>query len=271
MNNRFPTEWGNEGLNEALRISVSLTAKHQSQTALKRYLNVLMKHTQTEPDIPIIFEDNHLLVIDKPHNLLSQADRTGDADALSLCRNYLKWKYNKSGDAYIGLVHRLDRPAGGLMLFAKTSKAAKRLSKQLRNRTIQKTYWAVVYGKPPENCFLTHYLLKNKDTNIVEAVTPGNPKAKKAVLSFQLLEPAGDLNLLSVHLQTGRPHQIRVQLSVEGYPIWGDYKYGIQQPDGRTMALKAVELVFDHPVSHEEMRFILPPPVTGPWTQFEAI
>lgn len=228
-----------------------------------------MKYTQTNPDIPIVFEDNHLLVIDKPHNLLSQEDHTGDPDVLTLCKAYLKKEHNKSGNVYMGLVHRLDRPVGGLMLLAKTSKAAQRLSQQMRDRLIQKTYWAITHGKPPANGVLTHYLLKNRQTNVVETVSATNKHGKKAILSFSKLRETDDLNLLSVHLQTGRPHQIRVQLSAEGYPIWGDYKYGIQnKPDGRTIALRAVELVFEHPTTKEEMRFELPPPDAEPWKKF---
>jgi 23S rRNA pseudouridine1911/1915/1917 synthase len=117
---------------------------------------------------------------------------------------------------------------------------------------------------------LTHYLLKNRESNIVKAVTGDQKKAKKAILSFSKLEEADQLQLLSIHLQTGRPHQIRVQLSTEGYPIWGDYKYGLNQPDGREIALKAVELIFEHPVKKEEMRFELPPPKVEPWSRFST-
>lgn len=229
-----------------------------------------MKHTRTNPDITIVYEDNHLLVINKPHDLLSQEDQTGDPDVLTLCKEYLKREQNKSGNVYLGLVHRLDRPAGGLMLLAKTSKAAGRLSKQIRDRTIRKTYHAVVHGDPPVNGMLSHHLLKNRDTNIVEVASADAPKTKEAILSFQKLEQAGGLALLSIHLQTGRPHQIRVQMAEEGYPVWGDYKYGLRQPDGRTMALIAVELVLMHPVRKEEIRFELPAPPVEPWTNFAA-
>lgn len=226
-------------------------------------------YTNTTPDIPIVFEDNHLLIIDKPHELLSQEDHTGDPDVVNLCKEYLKREYNKSGSAYLGLVHRLDRPVGGLMLLAKTSKAAGRLSDQLRDRTVQKTYHAVVQGKPPANKFLTHHLIKNRNRNRVTTTSSNNSEGKKAILSFQRLDQQGDLALLAVHLQTGRPHQIRVQLAEEGYPIWGDYKYGLQQPDGRTMALRAVELIFEHPIKKEEISFELPVPNGEPWNHFK--
>lgn len=231
-----------------------------------------MKHTQTDPNIRIIHEDRHLLVIDKPHNVLSQKDHTGDPDVLNLCKSYLGTKQNKSGSIYLGLVHRLDRPVGGLMLLAKSSKAAGGLAGQMRDRLIQKTYWAITYGDPPANGVLTHHLLKNRQTNVVETASGDNKKAKKAILSFARLQQADKLNLLSLHLQTGRPHQIRVQLSAEGYPVWGDYKYGLpDQPDGRTIALRATELIFDHPVSAEQMRFELPPPDKEPWNRFPAL
>lgn len=227
-----------------------------------------MNYTQTHPDIPIIFEDDQLLIIDKPANLLSQKDRTGDPDVLTLCKEYLA-QSNRGKIPYLGLVHRLDRPVSGLMLLAKTSKAARVLSRQIRDRTIQKTYWSVTEGNPPPNGFLEHHLLKDRDKNIVQVVSPDRKKAKKAELSFATIATSESLNLLSVHLQTGRPHQIRVQLSEEGYPIWGDYKYGSDQPDGHDIALRAMELVFSHPATDEEMQFELPVPDTEPWNYFD--
>jgi 23S rRNA pseudouridine1911/1915/1917 synthase len=228
-----------------------------------------MEYTETEPNIPIIYEDKHLLVIDKPHNLLSQEDHTGDPDVLRLCKEYLNKGNAGSGGAYLGLVQRLDRPVGGLMVLAKNSKAAQVLSRQIRDRLIQKTYLAVVHGSPPANGVLTHYLLKNRETNVVETVSQDNRQAKKAVLSFAKLQESDHLSLISVHLQTGRPHQIRVQLSAEGFPVWGDYKYGTQnKPDGRLIALRASELIFEHPQTKKEMRFELPPPDRDPWNRF---
>jgi 23S rRNA pseudouridine1911/1915/1917 synthase len=227
-----------------------------------------MKRTNTQPDIPIIYEDAHVLLINKPGNVLSQKDHTGDADVLSLCKQYLSRKENKNSNPYLGLIHRLDRPVGGLMLLAKTRKAADYLSQQIRDRTMQKTYWAITSGDPPKNGMLTHHLYKDRDKNIVEVVPDDQKKGKEAILSFARLESTNDLNLLSVHLQTGRPHQIRVQLAYEGYPIWGDYKYGLDQPEGRNIALRAVELIFEHPQMKQELSFELTPPEVGPWTQF---
>lgn len=226
-----------------------------------------MQYTNTNPNISIVYEDEHLLVIDKPVNILSQKDHTGDPDVLTLCKQYLQ-SSARSDNPYLGLVHRLDRPVSGLMLLAKTNHAAKSLSQQVRDRTMQKTYWAVASGNPPKNGVLTHHLLKDRESNIVQVVSGDQKKAKQAILSFAKLEQAGDLNLLSIHLQTGRPHQIRVQLAAEGYPIWGDYKYGPDQPDGRNIALRAVELVFEHPKTHKEIRLELFTPTEFPWDQF---
>lgn len=229
-----------------------------------------MKATNTQPNIPIVFEDDHLLLINKPANVLSQKDHTGDPDVLTLCKQYIR-RSSKRNDPFIGLIHRLDRPVGGLMLFAKTRKSADHLSQQIRDRTMQKTYWAVTSGDPPRNGMLTHHLYKDRNKNIVNVVPKNNRQGKEAILSFSKLETLNDLNLLAIHLQTGRPHQIRVQLAQEGYPVWGDYKYGPDQPDGRKMALRAVELVFNHPAMNQELQFELAPPNEKPWSRFSIV
>lgn len=225
-----------------------------------------MKTTQTDPDIKIIHEDNHLLVVHKPSGLLSQEDHTGDPDILTLCKEYLKKKYNKPGKVFLGLLHRLDRPVSGVMVFAKTSKAASRISEQIRSRTIKKRYLAIVEGDPPPNGYLTHYLKKDPKTNRVTVVKPDDSQAKEAQLIFQRLETIEGLSLLQVDLITGRPHQIRVQLSAEGYPIRGDQKYGTAGQS--TPALHAFELKFEHPTLKKEVNFRANPPETGLWNKF---
>lgn len=231
-----------------------------------------MKRTGTDPDIPILFEDAHLLVVEKPQGLLSQADHTGDPDLLSLCKEYLR-DSGGSRDPFLGLLHRLDRPVGGLMMLAKTRKAADSLSRQMRDRQVRKTYRAAVFGETPVNGVLTHYLEKDRSRNVVTALPSPSPGSRKAVLSYaRLAESSGEsdlLTLLSVHLQTGRPHQIRVQFAAEGHPVWGDYKYGPDgQPEGREMALHAHELGFRHPASGKELQFTSPLPSREPWTRY---
>jgi len=227
-----------------------------------------MRYTETNPRLPIHFEDDHLLLINKPAGVLSQGDRTGDPDVVSLCKKYLSQPGTSAHPPFVGPVHRLDRPVSGLMLVAKTSNAASQLSKQVQNRTIQKTYRAVVQGEAPANGMLVHHLKKDRTRNIVQAVKPGISKAKRAELSFVCLSAKEKLTLLSVHLQTGRSHQIRVQLAEENYPVWGDYKYGAAQPDGREIALQAAELVFEHPFSEKRLKYELDLPEWEPWNQF---
>jgi len=229
----------------------------------------MKKHTGTTPEIPILFEDDYLLVIDKPQNVLSQKDHTGDPDVLTLCKEYLNENSVQSGTPFLGLIHRLDRPVSGIMLLAKTSEIASGLSAQQRNRLIQKTYAAVVWGSTPASGMLTHYLFKERSRNIVRVVSSNHREGKKAMLSFIKVREEEGKTLLSVHLQTGRPHQIRVQLAEENFPIWGDYKYGKQnKPDGRPIALRATELKFYHPITQEELHFEVDFPDTEPWCIF---
>mgnify|MGYP001036234644 FL=1 len=225
-----------------------------------------MKTTRTNPDIEIIFEDNHLLVVNKPIGLLSQEDHTDAPDILTLCKEYLKKEYKKPGNVFLGLLHRLDRPVSGVMMTAKTSKAASRISEQIRRRTIKKKYLAVVTGNPPPNGYLTHFLLKDEKTNTVQVVESNIKRSKEAQLMFQRLETVGDLHLLKITLITGRPHQIRVQLSTEGYPIWGDQKYG--QSNGSSPALHAYSIELEHPTLKKEIFLLAPPPKITPWNKF---
>lgn len=226
--------------------------------------------TGTKPPIPIIYEDNHLLVIDKPAGLLSQEDKTGKPDVLTLCKKYIKKKYNKPGDVFLGLVHRLDQPVSGVMVLARTSKAASRLSAQMRNHSLDKTYWALVHGMTPIEGELKHYIDKDRKTNTVKAFASGKGKAKEAKLKFRALKQNAHYSLVEVDLITGRPHQIRVQMAKEGFPLWGDYKYGDpDQGQGKDIALRAVKIEILHPTKKEKMIFEASIPKTAPWNFFE--
>jgi 23S rRNA pseudouridine1911/1915/1917 synthase len=222
-------------------------------------------------EIPVIFEDNHLLVVNKPVNILSQADKTGDRDMLTLLKQDLKVRYNKPGNVYLGLVHRLDRPVGGVMVFAKTSKAAARLSNQVRTREFRKTYLAVVHGKPEKTRRLRHYLAKDYSSNTVSVVSKNAENAKEAVLEYRVLGSTGDLSLLKINLMTGRSHQIRVQLASTGHPLFGDQKYGakVNKP-GMQIALCCYEITCLHPTRKEPLTFTQKPQDIYPWNLFRS-
>lgn len=215
----------------------------------------------------ILFEDNHLLGVVKPVNVPVQEDSTGDPDMLTLLKEDLKERYQKPGNVFLGLVHRLDRPVGGAMIFAKTSKAASRLSESVRNRSFRKVYLTVVHGKPPAlSARLQDTLLKDPGTNTVTVVRPGTPGAKDAILDYTVLGSADGFSLLKVELLTGRPHQIRVQLSHAGCPLYGDQKYGarVNRP-GWQIALWSTVVGFPHPVSRSEVVLTSLPPSSHPW------
>ncbi|MTI89500.1 MAG: RluA family pseudouridine synthase [Balneolaceae bacterium] len=228
-----------------------------------------MNTTKTTPDIPIIYEDNHLLVIDKPAGVLSQEDHTGDPDVLTLCKQYIKKKYNKPGNVFLGLVHRLDRPVSGIMVIARTSKAASRISKQIRKRSVEKTYWALVQGQTPVYGELVHFLAKNKRSNTVKAYSSPKKNAKESRLKYVTIKQNQKYSVVEVNLITGRPHQIRVQMAKEGHPLWGDYRYGNPGKDGKNIALRAVKLEFSHPTTKELMILKAPPPSGTPWNTFD--
>lgn len=224
----------------------------------------------TNKKINIIYEDNHLLIVEKPVNILTQSDETGDTDLLTLLKEDLKTRYNKPGNVFLGLVHRLDRPVGGVMVFAKTSKAASRLSEQIRTRTFKKTYLAVVNGTPqPLKGRLEDYLVKDKSTNTVYVAPETNKESKEAVLDYEVVVVSGCLSLVKINLLTGRPHQIRVQFSSAGYPLYGDQKYGssVNRP-GEQIALWSEEISFKHPISKEDLIFKSHPPMDYPWNLF---
>lgn len=215
----------------------------------------------------VLYEDNHLLVVCKPVNMPVQADASGDEDLLTAMKRYIGRKYDKPGEVYLGLVHRLDRPVGGAMVFARTSKAAQRLTEQVKSRRMGRTYWAVVRGDPPESGTLVHSLLKEDKTNTTRAVAAGTPGAKEALLDYHVLARAQGLSLCEIHLRTGRSHQIRVQFSTEGWALWGDARYGGGRP-GEQIALWGRYLELEHPTKREPMRFDCPPPRAYPFDLF---
>ncbi|MDB8793955.1 RluA family pseudouridine synthase [Romboutsia sp. 1001216sp1] len=220
--------------------------------------------------IKVIYEDNHLLVVEKPVNILSQGDDTNDKDMVNLLKQYVKEKYNKPGNVYIGLVHRLDRPVGGVMVFAKTSKAASRLSDQVRTKTFKKTYRAVIHGTMnKESDTLKDYLYKNKKTNMVSVVKKDHKEAKNAELSYKTLSTKGKFSLVEIDLKTGRPHQIRVQFSSRKHPLFGDQRYGQDvNKVGQQIALWSHKIEIDHPTTKERMEFVCEPPQEHPWNLF---
>ena len=215
--------------------------------------------------INIIYEDNHLLVVEKPINIPTQEDNTKDKDLLTILKEYIKEKYNKPGNVYLGLVHRLDRPVGGIMVFARTSKAASRLSEQVRNKTFKKTYNAVVIGNIENTGKLKDYLLKDEKRNIVKV----DEKGKEAILNFKKLNFKDNMSLVEINLETGRSHQIRVQMSHHGYPIFGDQKYNKNAKVGEQIALFAKKIEFVHPTTNELLTFELDLPNRYPFTIFK--
>ena len=214
--------------------------------------------------INILYEDNHLLVVEKPINMLVQADETKDIDLLTILKKYLKEKYHKPGNVYLGLVHRLDRVVGGVMVFAKTSKSAERLSKQVQNHDMKKTYYAVVCGKLNKSGHLDNYLVKDEKTHCSYVSEEG----KLATLDYEIISTKNNLTLIKINLQTGRHHQIRVQFSHIGFPLFGDARYNPHYQPGEQIALFAKELSFFHPITKELMHFSLDLPKRYPYNLF---
>ena len=214
--------------------------------------------------INIIYEDNHLLVVEKPINIIVQEDNTKDKDLLTILKEYIKEKYNKPGNVYLGLVHGLDRPVGGIMVFAKTSKAAGRLSEQIRNKTFKKTYNAVVIGNINQSGKLEDYLLKDEKKNIVKVDKNG----KLAILYYKKLNYKDNMSLVEINLETGRSHQIRVQMSNYGYPLFGDQKYNKKASVGEQIALFAKKIEFIHPITREKLVFEIDLPNRYPFNIF---
>lgn len=222
-------------------------------------------------DISILYEDNHLLVVEKPVNIPVQGDASRDVHMVDLLKEDLKVRYNKPGKVYLGLIHRLDRPVGGVMVFAKTSKAASRLSDLMRRQEMERTYLAIVHGRmPQESGKLVDYLYKDRNENKVYPCRPQDYMAKKAVLTYEQLHSEGMLSLVRVKLHTGRPHQIRFQLAHASCPIFGDQKYGeLASKRGSQIALWSHELEFKHPTRDEQVKTVCSPPAKHPWNIFD--
>ncbi len=222
----------------------------------------------TRPIIDVLYEDNHLLVVHKPAGLLTQGDKTGDATALEAGKEYIRATANKPGNVFLGLVHRIDRPVSGVLVFARTSKAASRLAQSFHDRKVEKTYLAVVLGRLRNSegeleGFVERTHLRSRLAAVESA------RAKRAALSYRVLAAHGELSLLEVIPHTGRHHQIRLQLSAAGHPVAGDLKYRAPRalPD-KSIALHAARLAFPHPVREEIVSFTAPPPAREPWTHF---
>ncbi len=230
-----------------------------------------MSELQEAEELVVLYEDNHVIVVLKPQNLASCPDESGDDNLLDRVKDYVKRKYNKPGNVYIGLVHRLDRPTGGVMVFAKTSKAAGRLSEQMKSGDFEKKYLAVLIGSPnAESGTLTHYLKKNTVNNMVYLCPQGTDGAKLASLDYHILAKSDQLALADISLHTGRSHQIRVQMAGISHPVYGDMRYGGEKAQKGKLALWAYSLSFTHPVTQERMRFILEPPKKEtPWNRFD--
>ena len=217
--------------------------------------------------INVLYEDNHLIIVEKKVNVPVQADDSRDLDMLTMIKNYLKDKYDKPGNVYLGLVHRLDRPVGGVMVFAKTSKAASRLSEQVKNHQIIKKYYAIVLNDIETEATLKDKLFKDCKTNMVTV----SPVGKKAELSFKKLSSKGKLSLIDINLKTGRSHQIRVQMAHHGNPLYGDQRYNKLAKVGEQIALFAYFLSFYHPITKELMEFNLGLPDRYPFNLFKKI
>ena len=228
-------------------------------------------------NIKILYEDNHLLVVVKPAGIPSQADKTGDEDMLTILKAYIKEKYNKPGEVYLGLVHRLDRMTSGVMVFARTSKAASRLSKNIRDGDFKKRYLAVVNGHMNKNnkgVLLENYLVKDERNNVSRVCRKDTRNSKLASLEYIVLDNFSlnnkEYSYVEIKLNTGRHHQIRVQFSNVGYPLYGDVKYGkTVNKEGQNLALFAYSLTFFHPTKDEVMEFSVLPEKTGIWSELK--
>lgn len=224
-----------------------------------------------QSDLNILYEDNHIIVVMKPQMVASCPDESGDYNLLDCVKDYIKVTYQKPGNAYAGLVHRLDRPTGGVMVFAKTSKAAARLSEQMKNGGFEKKYYAVLCGAPSKKSgILENYLRKNSVNNTVYVCTQTEENAKFASLGYNIVAEERGLSLAEITLHTGRTHQIRVQTAAINCPVYGDMRYGGEKAVKGKLALWAYSLRFTHPTSGESLRFVIEPPKDeSPWKLFD--
>ncbi len=225
------------------------------------------KTLSSKDNLKVLHEDNHIIIVNKRPGDIVQGDKTGDKPLSEVVKSYLKEKYNKPGNVYLGVVHRLDRPTSGIIVFSKTSKALPRLNKLFQDKKAKKTYWAVVKNPPPnEEGELVHYMKRNSKQNKSYAHKNEVPDSKKAILDYRLLKKLDNYYLLEIDLHTGRHHQIRSQLSSIGSPIKGDLKYGFDRSNkDASIHLHSRELKFIHPVSKESIRIVAPPPSDPIW------
>ena len=220
-------------------------------------------------NLQVIFEDNHLIAINKRVGDIVQGDKTGDIPLSEIVKTYIKQKYNKPGEVFLGVIHRLDRPTSGIVIFARTSKALSRMNEMFSNRETQKTYWAVVKNKPEKAAdTLQHFIKRNEKNNTSKAHLKEVPDSKLAILDYQTIKTLNNYSVIEVNLHTGRHHQIRAQLSAINSPIKGDLKYGFDRsnPDGG-IHLHARKLVFVHPVSKENVTILANPPSDAIWNE----
>lgn len=230
-----------------------------------------LKIVSDKNNLEVLYEDNHIIVVNKRVGDIVQGDKTGDKPLSDVVKEYIKEKYNKPGEVFLGVVHRLDRPTTGIVLFARTSKALTRLNDLFKNRETQKTYWAIVKNKPvKETDNLVHYLTRNEKNNTSRAHTKEVKNSKMASLDYRILKVLSNYTALEIALHTGRHHQIRVQLSAIGSPIKGDLKYGADRsnPDGG-ICLHARKLILTHPVTKEVLKVIAPVPEDTLWKSVE--
>ncbi len=226
-----------------------------------------MKILTNKSNLQILHEDNHIIVVNKRVGDIVQGDKTGDQPLSEIVKEYLKEKYEKPGEVFLGVVHRLDRPTTGIVVFARTSKALTRLNELFSNRETQKTYWAIVKNKPSKNSdTLIHFLKRNEKNNTSKAHLKEVPESKKASLDYTIIKELNNYFALEINLHTGRHHQIRAQLSAMGCPIKGDLKYGFDRsnPDGG-IHLHARKLMFIHPVTKVKLELIAPTPSDAIW------